>query len=87
MFAETAVNFRLIRSSYTFWLPHVHFSQQRTAPVDSARRLSIVDRVAGADDFETAVATYRATYLRCWKAKITLRQGTRVVVRNWRDGK
>jgi hypothetical protein len=36
---------------------------------------------------EAAVATYRAACLRWPKAKITLRQGARVVVRNWRNGK
>jgi hypothetical protein len=48
---------------------------------------NIVEHVAGVDDFETAVATYRAACLRWPKAKITLRQGARVVVRNWRNGK
>jgi hypothetical protein len=48
---------------------------------------NIVVHVAGVDDFETAVATYRAACLRWPKAKITLRQGARVAVRNWRNGK
>jgi len=48
---------------------------------------NIIEHVAGVDDFETAVATYRAACLRWPKAKITLRQGARVVVRNWRNGK
>ena len=47
---------------------------------------NIVEHVAGIDDFETAVATYRAACLRWPKVKITLRQGARVVVRNWRNG-
>jgi hypothetical protein len=39
---------------------------------------------AGVDDFDTAVATYRATCERWPQAKITLRQGARVVKKNWR---
>jgi hypothetical protein len=39
----------------------------------------------GFDDFETAVATYKAATLRWPKAKITLRQGARVVIKNWRE--
>ena len=40
---------------------------------------NIVEHVAGVDDFETAV-------VRRWpKAKITLRQGARVVHKNWRE--
>jgi hypothetical protein len=46
---------------------------------------NIVEHVAGV--FETAVATYRAACQRWQKAKITLRQVARVVVRNWRNGK
>jgi hypothetical protein len=46
---------------------------------------NIVEHIAGVDDFETAVATYRAACLRWPNAKITLRQGARVVVRNWRE--
>ena len=41
--------------------------------------LSIVDHVAGVDDFEAAVATYRAALVRWPGARITLRQGIRVV--------
>jgi hypothetical protein len=41
---------------------------------------NIVEHIAGVDDFETAVATYRARWP---KAKITLRQGARVVKKNW----
>jgi hypothetical protein len=40
---------------------------------------SIVDHVAGADDFEVAEATYRAAVARWPGAPITLRQGTRVI--------
>jgi len=47
---------------------------------------NVIEHVAGVDDFETAVATYRAACLRWPKAKITLGQGARVVVRNWRNG-
>jgi hypothetical protein len=41
--------------------------------------VSIVEHVAGVDDFEVAVATYRAAILRWPRARITLRQGARVV--------
>lgn len=40
---------------------------------------SIVEHVAGADDFEVAVATYWAAVTRWPAARITLRQGIRVV--------
>jgi hypothetical protein len=40
---------------------------------------SIVEHVAGVDDFEVAEATYRAAILRWPRARITLRQGIRVV--------
>ena len=40
---------------------------------------SIVEHVAGVDDFEVAEATYRAAILRWPAARITLRQGARVV--------
>jgi hypothetical protein len=40
---------------------------------------SIVDHVAGVDDFEVAEATYRAVVVRWPRARITLRQGIRVV--------
>jgi len=40
---------------------------------------SIVERVAGVDDFEVAEATYRAAVARWPLARITLRQGARVV--------
>ena len=36
---------------------------------------SIVEHVAGVDDFEVAAATYRAAIARCPAARITLRQG------------
>jgi hypothetical protein len=39
--------------------------------------------IAGVDDFETAVATYWAACRRWPKAKITLRQGARVVHKSW----
>jgi hypothetical protein len=51
---------------------------------------SIVEHVAGVDDFEVAEATYRAAVARWPLARITLRQGARVVVKNWvgeREGK
>ena len=40
---------------------------------------SIIEHVAGVDDFEVAEATYRAAVARWLKARITLRQGIRVV--------
>jgi hypothetical protein len=40
---------------------------------------SIVEHVAGIDDFEVAEATYRAAVVRWPKARITLRQGARVI--------
>jgi hypothetical protein len=45
---------------------------------------SIFEHVVGSEDFEVAVAAYFAACQRWPKAKITLRQGTRVVKRNWR---
>ena len=41
--------------------------------------LSIVEHVAGVGDFEVAEATYRAAVVRWPKARITLRQGARVL--------
>jgi hypothetical protein len=46
---------------------------------------NIVEQVAGVDDFETAVATHWAAVRRWPKAKITLRQGARVVHKSWRE--
>jgi hypothetical protein len=46
---------------------------------------SIERHVAGVDDFETAVATYWAACRRWPKAKMTLRQGARVVHKSWND--
>jgi hypothetical protein len=40
---------------------------------------SIVEHIAGVDDFEVAEATYRAAIARWPAARITLRQGARVV--------
>jgi hypothetical protein len=40
---------------------------------------SIVEHVAGVDDFEVAEATYRAAVAHWPKARITLRQGARVI--------
>jgi hypothetical protein len=40
---------------------------------------SIVEHVAGIDDFEVAEATYRAAVARWPAARITLRQGARIV--------
>jgi hypothetical protein len=40
---------------------------------------SIIEHVAGVDDFEVAEAAYRAAILRWPAARITLRQGIRAV--------
>jgi hypothetical protein len=40
---------------------------------------SIVEHVAGVDDFEVAEATHRAAVVRWPAARITLRQGARIV--------
>jgi hypothetical protein len=39
--------------------------------------------MVGAEDFQVAVAAYFAACQRWPKAKITLRQGARVVKKNW----
>jgi hypothetical protein len=44
---------------------------------------SIVEHVAGVDDFEVAVATYQVAVARWPRARITLRQGARVVMKSW----
>jgi hypothetical protein len=49
---------------------------------DSAAN-SIVEQIAGIDDFEVAEATYRAAIARWPRARITLRQGARVVMKTW----
>jgi hypothetical protein len=41
--------------------------------------VSIVEHVAGVDDFEVAEAAYRAAVARWPAARITLRQGARVI--------
>jgi hypothetical protein len=41
--------------------------------------VTIVEHVAGVADFEVAEATYRAAVMRWPMARITLRQGIRVV--------
>ena len=41
--------------------------------------MSIVEHVAGVDDFEVAEATYRAAVARWPRARITLRKGARVI--------
>jgi hypothetical protein len=46
---------------------------------------SIVEHVAGVDDFDVAEATYRAAVARWPLARITLRQGARVVYENCRS--
>src|SRR5262245_877018 len=49
---------------------------------DSAAN-SILDHIAGIDEFEVAEATYWAAVARWPRARITLRQGARVVRKNW----
>jgi hypothetical protein len=44
---------------------------------------SIVEHIAGIDDFEVAEATYRAAVTRWPSARITLRQG--VVMKTWTE--
>ena len=44
---------------------------------------SIVEHIAGIDDFEVAEATYWAAVARWPAARITLRQGARVVMKSW----
>ena len=51
---------------------------------DSAAN-SILEHIAGIDDFEVAVATYRAAVARWPAARITLRQGARVVMKSWTE--
>jgi hypothetical protein len=46
---------------------------------------SIVEHVAGVEDFEVAEATYRAAVARWPRARITLRQGARVVMKSWTE--
>ena len=46
---------------------------------------NLVDHLAGVEDLDVAAATYRAACRRWPKAKITLRQGARVVDKSWRD--
>jgi hypothetical protein len=40
---------------------------------------SIVEHVAGVEDYQVALATYRAACQRCPGAPITLREGARVI--------
>jgi hypothetical protein len=44
---------------------------------------SIYEHVVGSEDYEVAVAAFFAACQRWPKAKITLRQGARVVKKNW----
>jgi hypothetical protein len=58
------------------------YSAFRVDVWDSAAN-SIVEQIAGIDDFEVAEATYRAAVARWPAARITLRQGARVVMKSW----
>jgi hypothetical protein len=44
---------------------------------------NLVEHLAGLDDYAMAVAAYRIAVKNRPKDKITLRQGIRVVVKNW----
>ena len=44
---------------------------------------SILEHIAGIDDFEVAEATYRSAVARWPRARIRLRQGARVVMKSW----
>jgi hypothetical protein len=46
---------------------------------------SIVEQIAGIDDFKVAEATYSAAVARWPAARITLRQGARVVMKTWTE--
>ena len=56
---------------------------RRRRHVRDDRGVSIVQHVAGVDDFESAVATYWAACHRWPKAKITLRQEARIIHKSW----
>ena len=47
---------------------------------------NLVEHLAGLDDYAMAVAAYWAAVENRSKDKITLRQGARVVVKNWSEG-
>src|SRR5215468_2513780 len=51
---------------------------------DSAAN-SILEHIAGIEDFEVAETTYRAAVARWPAARITLRQGARVVMKSWTE--
>jgi hypothetical protein len=46
---------------------------------------SLTEHLAGLEDYARAVAAYRAAIQNRPKDKITLRQGTRVVMKNWTE--
>jgi hypothetical protein len=48
---------------------------------------NLIEQLAGLDDYTMAVAAYSAAVERRPKDKITLRQGIRVVVKNWSEEK
>jgi hypothetical protein len=48
---------------------------------------NLAEQLAGLDDYAMAVAAYWAAVERRPKDKITLRQGIRVVVKNWSEEK
>jgi hypothetical protein len=50
---------------------------------ESETSLEVAQRQAGVDDFDVATAAYRAACLRWPTAKITLRQGARIVRKSW----
>jgi uncharacterized protein YdaU (DUF1376 family) len=48
---------------------------------------NVVEHLAGLDDYAMAVVAYWAAVENRPKDKITLRQGIRVVVKNWSDAR
>ena len=58
-------------------MPQTHFAFRIERWTDDGER--IVEHVAGAEDFQIAMATYHAARKRWPKAAMTLRQGTWVI--------
>ena len=46
---------------------------------------NVVEQLAGLDDYTMAIAAYWAAVEARPRDKITLRQGARVVVKNWKE--
>jgi hypothetical protein len=56
--------------------PAVRFQSRRRLPPDGER---VVEHVAGVEDYELALATFRAACERWLGTPVTLRQGARVI--------